>query len=121
MAEEPTAADPKIFAKEELEVIDLSSDPSVQKPVSISASLSGSERTQLVALLKEYQDVFAWQYNEMPGIGPTLVVHSLNVELGAKHVVQPMRTFHPEVEAQISQEVKKLLSAGFIKPIQHPQ
>ena len=99
MIEEPTAADPKIFAKEELEVIDLSSDPSVQRLVPISASLSASERTQLVALLKEYQDVFAWQYNEMLGIDPTLFAHSLNVEPGAKPVVQPMRTFHSEVEA----------------------
>ena len=32
-----------------------------------------------------------------------------------------MRTFHLEVEVQITQEVKKLLSAGFIKPIQHPR
>jgi hypothetical protein len=102
VAEELTVADPKISAKEELRIIDLSSDPSVQRPVSISASLSASERTQLVALLKEYQDVFSWQYNEMPRIDPTLVAHSLNVEPGAKPVVQPMRTFHPEVEAQIS-------------------
>ena len=57
VAEEPTTADPKIFAKEELEVIDLSNEPNVQRPVSISASLSAS--TQLVALLKEYQDIFA--------------------------------------------------------------
>uniref|UniRef100_A0A2N9JAJ4 RNase H type-1 domain-containing protein n=1 Tax=Fagus sylvatica TaxID=28930 RepID=A0A2N9JAJ4_FAGSY len=109
VAEKPTTAYPKIFAKEELEVIDLSSDPNVQRSVSISASLSASERAQLVVLLKEYQDVFAWQYNEMPGIDPTLVAHSLNVEPGAKPVVQPMRNFHPEVKAQISQEVKKLL------------
>ena len=102
VVKEPIAADPKISAKEELEVIDLSSDPSVQKPVSISAFLSTSERTQLVALLKEYQDVFAWQYNEMPGIDPTLVAHSLNVEPRAKPMVQPMRTFHSEVKAQIS-------------------
>ena len=57
----------------------------------------------------------------MPGIDPKLVAHSLNVELGTRSVVQPMRTFHPEVEAQITQEMKKLLSAGFIKQIQHPQ
>uniref|UniRef100_A0A2N9H996 Reverse transcriptase domain-containing protein n=1 Tax=Fagus sylvatica TaxID=28930 RepID=A0A2N9H996_FAGSY len=88
VTKEPTAADPKISAKEELE---------------------------------EYQDVFAWQYNEMPEIDPTLVAYSLNVEPGAKPMVQPMRTFHPKVEEQISQEVKKLLSAGFIKPIQHPR
>jgi hypothetical protein len=112
-------ADPKIFAKEELKVIDLSSNPNVHKPVSISASLSIEERMHVVELLKEYQDVFAWQYDEMPGIDPKLVVHSLNVEPGTRPVVQPMRTFHPEVEAQITQEVKKLLSAGFIKPIQH--
>jgi hypothetical protein len=121
VTEETIAADPRISAKEELEVIDLSSDPNIQRPVSISTSLSASERTQLVALLKEYQDIFAWQYNEMPGIDPALVAHSLNVEPGAKPIVQPMRTFHPEVEAQISQEVQKLLSAGFIKPIQHPR
>jgi ABC-type arginine transport system ATPase subunit len=57
----------------------------------------------------------------MPGIDPKLVTHSLNVEPDIKLVVQPMRTFHPEVEAQITQEVKKLLSAGFIKRIQHPR
>uniref|UniRef100_A0A2N9H7Y4 RNA-directed DNA polymerase n=1 Tax=Fagus sylvatica TaxID=28930 RepID=A0A2N9H7Y4_FAGSY len=114
-------ADPKISAKEELEVINLSSDPNVHRPVSISASLSVEERMHLVELLKEYQDVFAWQYDEMPGIDPKLVAHSLNVEPGTRPVVQSMRTFHPEVEAQITQEVKKLLSAGFIKPIQHPR
>jgi hypothetical protein len=114
-------ADPKISAKEELEVIDLSSDPNVHKPVSISASLSVEERMHLVELLKEYQDVFAWQYDEMPEIDPKLVAHSLNVEPGTRPVVQPMRTFHPEVEAQITQEVKKLLSVGFVKPIQHPR
>ena len=75
----------------------------------------------LVELLKEYQDIFTWQYDEIPGIDLELVAHSLNVELGTRPVVQPMRTFHPEVEAQITQKVKKLLSAGFIKPIQHPR
>ena len=101
--------DPKISAKEELEVIDLSSDPNVHKPVSISASLSVEEGMHLVELLKEYQDVFAWQYHEMPGIDPELVAHSLNVEPDTRPMVQPMRIFHPEVEAQITQEVKKLL------------
>uniref|UniRef100_A0A2N9ENL2 RNA-directed DNA polymerase n=1 Tax=Fagus sylvatica TaxID=28930 RepID=A0A2N9ENL2_FAGSY len=118
---EAVTADPKISAEEELEVINLSSDPNVHRSVSISASLSIEERMHLVKLLKEYQDVFAWQYDEMPGIDPKLVAHSLNVEPDTRPVVQSMRTFHPEVEAQITQEVKKLLSAGFIKPIQHPR
>jgi hypothetical protein len=57
----------------------------------------------------------------MPGIDPKLVAHFLNVEPDTRPVVQLMRTFHPEVKAQIIQEVKKLLSAGFIKLIQHPR
>uniref|UniRef100_A0A2N9F7A0 Integrase catalytic domain-containing protein n=1 Tax=Fagus sylvatica TaxID=28930 RepID=A0A2N9F7A0_FAGSY len=91
------------------------------KPISISKSLSTKERKCLIDLLHEYKDVFAWDYHEMPGIDPGLVAHSLNVEPGTRPVVQPMRTFHTEVEAQITQEVKKLLAAGFIKPIQHPR
>ena len=46
--EESTAADPKISTKEELEVINLSFDPNVYKPVSISTSLSVEERAHLV-------------------------------------------------------------------------
>ena len=38
----------------------------------------------------------------------------------AKPVVQPMQTFHLDVEAQIIQEIQKLLTVGFIKPIMHP-
>ena len=117
---ESATANPKISAKEELKVINLNSDPNIQRSVSISASLSVEERTHLIELLKEYQDIFAWQYDKMPEIDPELVAHSLNIELGTRPVMQPMRTFHPEVKAQITQEVKKLLVAGFIKPIQHP-
>ena len=70
-----------------------------------------------MALLQKYRDMFAWTYDEIPGLDPGLVVHSLNVDPGVRPVVQPARIFHTEVEAQIIQEVKKLLIAGFIKPI----
>uniref|UniRef100_A0A2N9G273 Integrase catalytic domain-containing protein n=1 Tax=Fagus sylvatica TaxID=28930 RepID=A0A2N9G273_FAGSY len=116
-----TTAEPNVTAKEELEVINLSADPNVSKPISISMSLSIEERKCLIDLLHEYKDVFTWDYDETPRIDPGLVAHSLNVEPGTRPVVQPRRTFHTEVEAQITQEVKKLLAAGFIKPIQHPR
>uniref|UniRef100_A0A2N9GQ00 Integrase catalytic domain-containing protein n=1 Tax=Fagus sylvatica TaxID=28930 RepID=A0A2N9GQ00_FAGSY len=116
-----TTAEPNMTSKEVLEVINLSDDPNISKPISISKSLSAKEIKCLIDLLHEYKDVFAWDYDEMLGIDPGLVAHSLNVEPGTRPVVQPMRTFHSEVEAQITQEVKKLLTAGFIKPIQHPR
>ena len=57
----------------------------------------------------------------MPSLDPEMVAHALNIELGAKPVVQPRRIFHPDVEAQIVKKVKKMLAVGFIKPIEHPQ
>jgi hypothetical protein len=103
---ESTTAEPNLTSKEELEVINLSNDPNVSKPISTSKSLSAEERKCLIDLLHEYKDVFAWDYHKMPGIDPGLVAHSLNVEPGTRPVIQPMRTFHTEVEAQITQEVK---------------
>ena len=66
-------------------------------------------------------DVFTWNYDEMPGLDPGLVVHALNVDPGVKLVIQPTKVFHTDVETQITQKFKKLLAAGFIKPIQHPK
>ena len=83
----------------ELETINLSNDPSVQQPTLVNANLPPLEKAQLISLLKEYTDIFAWEYHEMPDLDPDLVAHALNVEPGAKPVVQPMRTFHPDVEA----------------------
>jgi len=111
----------QIQPDEELKEINLGAKLGSQKLVFISSQLMAQEREQLVALLQKYRDVFAWTYNEMPGLDPGLVVHSLNVDPGISPVVQPTRVFHTEVEAQIIQEVKKLLTAHFIKPIQHPK
>ena len=41
----------------------------------------------------------------MLGLDPNLVAHALNVEPGVKPVIQPMRTFHLDIEAQIVKEV----------------
>ena len=105
----------------ELEVVNLSNDPNIPRSTSINANLSQTEKNQLIAFLKEYVDVFTWEYDEMPGLDPNLVAHALNVEQGVKPVIQPMRTFHPDVEAQIIKEVQKLLATGFIRSIMHPK
>jgi len=44
-------------------------------------------------------DVFVWTYDEMSGLDPGLVVHSLNVDPGVKLVAQPARVFHTDIVA----------------------
>jgi ABC-type phosphate/phosphonate transport system substrate-binding protein len=38
------------------------------RPTYISANLDPEFEQELVALLKEFRDCFAWEYNEMPGL-----------------------------------------------------
>ena len=63
------------------------------------------EKTGLILLLKEFKDIFAWDYSEILGLDPGLVVHTLNVDPEAKPVAQPARIFHNEIKGQIVKEV----------------
>ena len=57
----------------ELETINLSDDPDVQWQTLVNATLPLLEKAHLISLLKEYIDVFVWEYNEMPSLDPNLV------------------------------------------------
>ena len=98
------------MAEEELEEVDLGSGSQEPRPISISASLTEKEKSELILLLKEFKDVFAWDYNEMLRLDPGLVAHMLNVDLEAKLVGQLARIFHTEIEGQIVREVQKIAS-----------
>ena len=89
-----------------------------EKMVKISKNMSEKERGKLVALLKEYKDVFAWSYQEMPGLSLNLVVHKLKVDPNAKPVKQLPRKYCLEVEEKIKLEVQKLLKERFIEEIE---
>ena len=90
--------DVQVVAEEELEEVDLGSGSQEPRPISISASLTEKEKSELILLLKEFKDVFAWDYSEMPGLDPRLVTHTLNVNPETKLVAQPARIFHTEIE-----------------------
>ena len=102
-----------------MEEVNLGSSSQEPRPISISANLTGKEKLELILLLKEFKDIFAWDYSEMPGLDPRLVAHTLNVDPEAKPVAQPAKIFYTEIEGQIIREVQKLLAVGLIKPIQH--
>ena len=105
------------MVEEKLEETNLGSDSQETRLISISSRSLEKEKSELILLLKEYKDIFAWDYSEMPGLDPGLVVHTLNVDPKAKPVAQLAKIFHIEIEGQIVKEVQKLLAVGFIKPI----
>ena len=70
--------------QEELVEVNLGDRGEDEKMVKINKNLFEKERGKLVALLKEYNDVFAWSHQEMPSLSLNLVVHKLKVDPNAK-------------------------------------
>ena len=74
------------MVEEKLEETNLGFNSQKPRPILISSRLSEKEKSELILLLKEYKDVFAWGYSEMPGLDLGLVVHTLNMDLEVKPV-----------------------------------
>jgi hypothetical protein len=71
------------MSADKLEDIDIR-DGDKPRPTFISANLEPSFREELIKLLKEYKDCFAWDYSEMPGLDRSIVEHRLPIKPGFK-------------------------------------
>jgi hypothetical protein len=97
--------------------INISRTPGVVENVFVGVDCSPEEIQIYMDLFKEFHDVFAWSYKEMPGIDPKIVEHEITTYPDAKPVRQKLRPVNPRKAATIKAEVEKLLKEGFIYPI----
>jgi hypothetical protein len=56
----------------------------------------------------------------MPGVPRHLIEHSLNISKTARPITQKLRWFARDKKEAIRIEVNRLLAAGFIKEVYHP-
>jgi hypothetical protein len=75
----------------------------------------------LVDFLRANAEVFAWSPSDMPGIPRDVAEHSLDIRAGARPVKQPLRRFDEEKRRAICEEIHKLMAAGFVKEVFHPE
>jgi hypothetical protein len=94
--------------------LDISIKPRIIENVHIGASCSPDEVVTYTSLFKEFRDIFAWSYEEMPGIDPEIVIHEIKTYPNVKPVRQRLRPIYPRKAAAINLEVEKLLKADFI-------
>ena len=81
---------------------------------------SPTVRQELVAFLKENQDLFARSHEDMPRIDLPVIVHRLNVSPSFSPIQQKNRAFAQEQDQAIAEEVGKLQEASFIKEVYYP-
>ena len=75
----------------------------------------------LIDFLCDNKDIFAWKPSDMPGIPREVTEHTLKIHLGSKPVKQRLRHFDEEKHRAIGEEIAKLLAAGFIREVHHPE
>jgi len=86
-----------------------------ERMVRIGNALSPSIKEAITSLLRQYQDVFAFEPSEMLKIAAEVMQHKLNVDPSHKLVIQKRRHLGAERSSAAVAEVKKLLGAGFIR------
>ncbi|KAI8538534.1 hypothetical protein RHMOL_Rhmol09G0111000 [Rhododendron molle] len=91
------------------------------KMVKIGAKLSSQESEKLILLLKEYKDVFAWSYEDMPGIDPKIVQHKIPLHPDAKPIKQKLRRMRPDWVLKLKEEVTKQINAGSLIVTEYPK
>ncbi|KAA3482495.1 gag/pol polyprotein [Gossypium australe] len=91
------------------------------KMVRIGARITEETKQNLVELLREFKDVFAWSYRDMPGLSTDVVVHRLPIKEECKPVQQKLRKMRPDVVLKIKEEVKKQFDAGFLQVVKYSE
>ena len=108
----------RLEPSKELEPIQLDDNP--EHLAYIGSKLAEDLRSLLTHFLKHNKDVFAWKQEDMGGIDLAIITHKLNVNPSFKPVKQK-RSFAPERQKVINEEVGKLLQEGAIREVEYPE
>ena len=61
----------------------------------------------MIALLKEYKDVFSWSHEDMKGLDPKFFQHKINLATDAKPIQLHRYRMNPNYAACVKEEIDK--------------
>ncbi|XP_070002294.1 uncharacterized protein [Nicotiana sylvestris] len=101
------------------EVVNLGDTENV-KETRISVHLSPSKKKGYTEFLKEYEDIFAWSYDDMTGLSTSIVAHKLPTDPTCPPVKQKHRKFKPDMSLKIKEEVTKQVKGRVLRVVEYP-
>ncbi|GJX71341.1 reverse transcriptase domain-containing protein [Tanacetum coccineum] len=91
-----------------------------EQAITIGTQFSTKCREQLIRLLKDNMDVFAWQSSDMAGVPRRLTMHALNVNNSVPPVAQKRKVLGTEKSKVVTREVEEWVKAGIVKLVKYP-
>jgi hypothetical protein len=95
-------------------------DGKTLRPTFVNKTLETDPR-EMIGLLKECSDFFAWNYTEMLELSQEIVEHWLPIKSGFRPFKQKARTFRRDLLPRIKDEIHRLLEANFIRPCRYTE
>lgn len=106
--------------QEPMKVINLGSEED-KKEMKIGALLVLVVKKRMIELLREYVDVFAWSYQDMPGLDTNIIEHRFPLKPEYPPIKQKLRRTRPYMAIKIKEEVQKQIDVGFLIMYEYPQ
>ncbi|XP_070040294.1 uncharacterized protein [Nicotiana tomentosiformis] len=103
----------------ETEIVNLGDSETV-KETRISIHLSPSDKEQYTRFLIEYEDIFAWSYDDMTGLSTSIVAHKLPTNPMCPPVKKKLRKFKKDMSLKIKEEVTKKIKANVLRVVEYP-
>nr|XP_033511630.1 uncharacterized protein LOC117276392 [Nicotiana tomentosiformis] len=75
----------------------------------------------MIELFRQYVDVFAWSYDDMPGLNTDILSHRLPTDPIRLLVKQKPRKFKPDLSVRIKEEVTKQIEANVVRVTNYPR
>ncbi|XP_058766815.1 uncharacterized protein LOC131640439 [Vicia villosa] len=82
--------------QEPIETVNLGTEE-MRREVKIGASLNEYVKEKLIGMLKEYSDIVAWSYEDMPGLDTDIVLHRLPLKKNSPPINGDWETRHPNL------------------------
>ena len=73
------------LAIEDLVIVNMG-DNQLRKKLKAGTLVTLDQKTEIIALLREYTDVFFWSFEDMPGLDTNIMVHRIPVIEGYKPI-----------------------------------
>ena len=91
---------------EETKVVNLADKGENEKLIKIGVNVPKDMKSKLIALLKEFREIFAWSYQDMPRLDIKIVVHRIPIKPKCPPVWQALRRTKSEIILKIKEEVE---------------
>jgi len=75
----------------EIEMVNLANEGENEKLIKIGVNFPKDMKPELIVLLKEFREIFAWSYQDMPRLDTEIVVHRIPVKPKCPPVRQALR------------------------------